>query len=117
MTDKSMISPDVSGDIERKQIDLELTLKILNNFNAGKYDHIETVSVTGLPQVDGRSIVSLDEKVALTLPYGLCVNRLIDSGWKGNLERFGQKEGDSITFSRSDLYTLGISLLPVVAYG
>ena len=117
MTDKSMISPVLLGDIEGKQINLELTLNILNNFNAGKYDHVETVSVTGLPQVDGRSIVSLDGEVSLTLPYELCVNRLTCSGWQGNVERFGKKDGEGITFSRSGLYVLGISLLPLLAYG
>src|SRR5208283_5139971 len=53
------LSAALLGDMAAKGIDANLTLSILEDYNSGLYDSVRPVEATGVPAVDGLSVVSL----------------------------------------------------------
>jgi UTP--glucose-1-phosphate uridylyltransferase len=98
-------------------IDVGLSLRILENINAGKYDGIEPASVSGIPAIDGKKIVDvtgdLDRTCALEDAAARigCLDPSID------VRSIGEVRGDAITFDADGLAALGVRLYPLLAYG
>jgi hypothetical protein len=53
------LSAALLGDMAAKGIDANLTLSILEDYNSGLYDSVKPIEATGVPAVDGLSVVSL----------------------------------------------------------
>ena len=53
------LSDALKADMERKGVDIALTLEILDDCNAGRYDDVKPVRAAGVPPIDGRSVVDL----------------------------------------------------------
>ena len=53
------LSDALKADMERKGVDIALTLEILDDCNAGRYDDVKPVRAAGVPAIDGRSVVDL----------------------------------------------------------
>lgn len=110
-----MISPELRRDMVAKGIDVDMTMSMLDNINAGMYDGAPSVAVTGVPPVDGESIVpagvsmrySVDNEDArrrlaaldLAMPDGAVVH------------------GSVVTLDRQALVDLGERLYAVTAWG
>lgn len=108
----------VIKNMETKNIDVGLTSRILDNYNAGKYDHIEPVEVKDIPRIDGEQVVDMTGDVTLRLHRETAearVGGLLDRGHKA--ASFGRAEGDELVFGKTELEALGTHLLPRVAYG
>lgn len=53
------ISEALRADMERKGVDISLSLEILDDYNAGRYDGVKPVRAAGVPAIDGGSVVDL----------------------------------------------------------
>ncbi|HUX13077.1 MAG TPA: UTP--glucose-1-phosphate uridylyltransferase [Spirochaetia bacterium] len=108
-------------DMRKKQIDVEMTLRILENYNQGRYDHIKPVEVESIPAVDGQTIIDMTKPVLLRLDRRKIEERLESLGvsWliSGHPEIFGRTDGDSTLLDRGALKVVGNALLPLLSYG
>lgn len=110
-------------DMQQKKIDVELTLSILENYNNGRYDHIQPVEVESIPAVDGKTILDMTHPVSLRLSRRSVEERLDQLGAADmvpdNVRRrvFGEQDGDAVVLDRGALELLGTELLPLLSYG
>ncbi|MCL6588392.1 MAG: UTP--glucose-1-phosphate uridylyltransferase [Firmicutes bacterium] len=111
------LHPDLVEDMKRKGIDIDLTLKILNQFNAGIYDHVEPVKVRNIPEVDGRTILDMTGNINLRLNYGAAQKNIDSLGLTIDLSKIGSVKDTEIFFDKAALRRLGTLLYPVLAYG
>ncbi|MFZ4615439.1 MAG: hypothetical protein ACOYM2_04465, partial [Rectinemataceae bacterium] len=56
---------DFLADLRAKGIDLDLTLSILDDWNSGYYDDVRPVKASGVPEVDGRTVIATGPAVSL----------------------------------------------------
>lgn len=110
-------TPETAADMRSKGIDLQLTRQILDKINKGAYDHIEPVRVTGIPEVDGKTVIDLTGPVVQTLPFQTAQNNIDRLGLQIDLSQIGTRTGDTLTFTQENLAKLGALLYPVVSYG
>ncbi len=111
------LSDALRQDMASKQIDIDRTLRILENYNAGAYDTVEKVVARDIPSVDGDTIVDMTGPVALTLSGDQVRRRFSELLPSENPEEHGRWEDETVTFDRDALARLGEHLLPLVAYG
>jgi hypothetical protein len=118
------LKESVLRDMEAKGIDARLSLSILEDYNEGLYDNVAAVEASGVPRVDGKSVVALGPGMqAYTLPEREARGRLDALGLlqgkalpPGVEERSGPG-GAELVFPRAALEELGMRLLPRCAYG
>ena len=114
-------APSLEAEFERKHIDRELTLSILDRFNRGEFDHFKPVQVDSLPQVDGTQIIDMTGEVEYECNHIHFYSRVdelfSDSQVKESVQQLGRRQNKTITFSSRDLYEIGMHLLPSIAYG
>ncbi|HYH04902.1 MAG TPA: hypothetical protein VEC37_17560, partial [Bacillota bacterium] len=108
---------EIAADMQQKGIDLHLTRKILDKINQGAYDHIEPVRVTGIPEVDGKTIINLTGTLNQNLDFATAQSNIDRLGLRLQISEIGTRSGSSITFSKEQLSQLGTLLYPVVSYG
>ncbi len=111
-------SPALLSDMRTRDIDVALSLEILDGWNSGKYAHQAPVKAHGVPEVDGQRVVDLRSGDAGHESALFCFD-----GRKAaeNLSRFGleamvDSEGMA-SLSRQRLEEIGERILPFVAYG
>jgi UDP-N-acetylglucosamine pyrophosphorylase len=104
-------------NMEQKNIDVDLTRRILDNFNAGKYDHIEPVRVRDIPSIDGESVIDMTGDVTFRLHWETAEARIGELLGSSRASDFGHADGDDLVFDKPALERLGTRLLPRVAYG
>ncbi len=118
---KQNLDPSLEAEFERKHIDRELTLSILDRFNRGEFAHFKAVQVDSLPQVDGQQIIDMTGKVEYQCSRDLFFARtdelFSDSAVREAVHHLGYRQNECITFSSQDLYEIGMQLLPKIAYG
>ena len=118
------LSPNLRRDMESKGIDVALSKAMLDNFNAGLYDAIQPVRASGVPSIDGSTVVDLrpSARSEAELFY------FDASTARENLDAFGidlpsnvleaTKEGDHrLGFSASSLLDIGMDVLGFTAFG
>ncbi|MBN2716475.1 MAG: UTP--glucose-1-phosphate uridylyltransferase [Deltaproteobacteria bacterium] len=98
-------------------IDVELTQTILDNCNAGKYDHFEPITVTDMPKVDGDRVVDITAEVEVIMSVDEARRAMDALGVVLDVKGVGAVTGDRISFDVKALERLGILLYDVVAYG
>ena len=130
--ERARISAALMAGLQRAEIDIELTLRILANWNSGAYAHYQPLQVSSLPQIDNRTII--DRRGPQTL-------ELQDQDAARAIERLGrllpapilqaqlaarsiQPRSDArsrahsgLRFDEPALRQLGILLYPRLAYG
>jgi UDP-N-acetylglucosamine pyrophosphorylase len=101
-------------DMLAKGVDPELTASILDAYNAGTYDATTQVQATGVPKVDGKSVV--DAKAPGPFRFG--------AGAKDALGRLGlvadewlEPDSSGYVASRERLERLGLRLYEFTAFG
>lgn len=111
------INKKSANQMEQRGIDIELTKKILNNCNKGKYDRFEPVKVEGVPEVDGQHIIDLHKNIEITLDLNEAeINiKKLDPGI--NIKEAGTVMEGAITFDQNGLESIGIKLYPLLSYG
>ena len=116
------------ADMERKGIDIPLSLEILDDYNAGRYDGVKPVRAAGIPAIDGRKVVDLRPSRApgaalLSVNAGEARSRLAALGIAfpdAALRNDGGSPNGGASraiFRASDLKKIGDALLPKTAYG
>lgn len=114
----SEIPQAVIRNMEEKNIDVGLTSRILHNYNAGKYDNIEPVRVKDIPRIDGEQVVDMTGEVTIRVHRETAEARVgAMLGHDHAVRDFGRVEGDELVFGKAELASLGMQLLPRVAYG
>ncbi len=104
-------------------IDISLTEQILENYNAGQYDHVTPVEVKDLPEIDGGTVIDMTGDLVLTVPCDEADQRLIRLepavGERLRVATFGTvaADGKAARFTRAQLHDLGLRILPAVAFG
>jgi hypothetical protein len=113
----SEIPQAIIDDMKAKGIDVALTSRILENYNAGKYDNVEPVQVKEIPMVDGERVVDMTGDVAFRLHRETAEARVGPLLAVSRASDFGVADGDELVFGKAELEELGLRLLPRVAYG
>ncbi|MFW5728395.1 MAG: UTP--glucose-1-phosphate uridylyltransferase [Spirochaetota bacterium] len=114
---RETVDNEVRRDMESRKIDVDRSLAILDNYNAGAYDSIEKVIAEDIPSIDGETIVDMTGDVSLTLPAGEAKRRIEELLPGVNPEEHGTWTDSQGHFDRSELARLGERLLPLVSYG
>lgn len=117
MSERSSIGENIRRDMEEKKIDVDRTIRILENFNAGMYDSVEKVRAREVPSIDGETIVDMTGELALELPAARTSARIRDLLPGSDPGRFGRWTDATVHFDRGALARLGEHLLPLVSYG
>ena len=121
MSDPTTLSMEDRQNMESKNIDVDVSLDILARFNRGDFDHFEPIRVDDIPSVDGTTIVDFTVDPSLKIPIAAAKSRLAevvpDALLDGLGRGLGTVTGETIVFSRTDLETIGLLLMPRVAYG
>ncbi|MEE8440727.1 MAG: UTP--glucose-1-phosphate uridylyltransferase, partial [Spirochaetia bacterium] len=121
MSDSELLSMEARREMESRNIDVELSLGILSRFNRGDFDHFEPIRVQDIPSVDGTTVVDFTAEPSLEVPESVAKDRLADLIPDPLLNRIGtelgKNRGGMLVFSRADLDSIGLMLMPRVAYG
>ncbi len=121
MARHSDLNPEVREDMERKSINVELSLSILDAYNRGEFDHFEPITVGEMPDVDGSTIIDFTTNPTIELPAQTAQERLRGMIPEEIVEKIDAissgKDGDSLVFDSAALEELGLLLMPRVAYG
>ncbi len=97
-------------------IDAELTLEILERFNAGDFDNQPEVEVKEIPGIDGSSVIDMNH-AAWVMDASEANKKLKELSISLPLTVFAEIEGNTATFSYRGLTALGYLLYPKTAYG
>ena len=111
------ISPDTRSRMEELGIDIERSSHILSEFNKGAYDSIEPLEASGIPEMDGHTIIDRRSPSSHAVANDAYRRILADMAPEIPLDRFGTVEGDTRVLSPEDLQRLGTLLYPYVSYG
>ncbi len=109
------VSEALRRDMESKDIDVELTLSLLKDYNEGFYDNVKPVKAAGVPAVDNRTVIAVDKDLVYSLPADRARERLAGLGLP--LPAAARQAGAEILFSPAALAELGERLYPRTAYG
>ncbi|HOX33011.1 MAG TPA: UTP--glucose-1-phosphate uridylyltransferase [Spirochaetales bacterium] len=112
---ETRLSRALLADMAAKGVDAELSLSILDDYNAGLYDGVAPVRAAGVPAVDGRSVVELGPALSYALPEAEARERLAGLGLEAPAA--ARASGGSLSFGRAELKELGLALLSRTAYG
>ena len=113
--DVSRLSPALLRDMEEKGIDADLTLSILDDYNAGLYDSVAPVRAAGVPSVDGVRVVDLGPKTSYRVSRRDAADALAALGLEAPAS--AGTVGNDLVFPREALEEIGSALLPRTAYG
>jgi hypothetical protein len=122
------LSPALLADMESKGIDADLTLSILDDYNAGLYDSVASVKAAGVPAIDGVSVVKMGPGAVYRVPARDARERLAELGLTlpasaragAAAEASGAATSDpdgELVFPRAALEEIGAALLGRTAYG
>jgi UDP-N-acetylglucosamine pyrophosphorylase len=104
-----------------RNIDVDLSLDVLRRFNRGDFDHFERVRVSGIPEVDGETIVDFTKAPSVQVETSAARDRLAGVLPEAVVQTLGKTIGHDqdglLALNRSDLETVGLALMPRVAYG
>src|SRR5690554_703967 len=110
-------SPLLADNMREKGIDLQLTRRILDNYNAGEYEHFQPVKAIGIPQVDGKRVLDLTGDFKIQVNLQAAQARLEQWGINVNLQEFCKTYGEKGVFDKRALARVGVLLYPCLAYG
>ncbi|MBN2354238.1 MAG: UTP--glucose-1-phosphate uridylyltransferase [Spirochaetales bacterium] len=115
---KNDLAPELVRRMEEAGIDVALTLSILNNFNAGRYESFQRAHVFNIPALGRDRFFDLHRRthrVTIDRKKASACCRDLDLDLRP--EKFGTVSGPNLVFVKEDLVRLGRALLPRTAYG
>lgn len=98
-------------------IDVTRSTEILDRLNAGGYDHVEPVSVSGIPEVDNRTVIDRISEAPLRIAASDFRERLAAVAPEINPGALGAADGSEVILDAAALRALGIALYPRTCYG
>lgn len=98
-------------------IDTARSQHILEQYNTGAYDGVQSVTASGIPSVDGDRIIDRRGSVELQLSEEQYKTRIAAIAPEIPSDRFGTTRAGMRTLSQEALTTIGILLTPYVSYG
>jgi hypothetical protein len=101
--------------MEGKGIDVEMSLSILEDYNSGLYDGVKPVKAAGVPAVDGRTVVAIEDSTEYAMDAKEAAAKLAELALP--LPAGARREGGNIVFGREALAEIGERLFPRTAYG
>ncbi len=117
MNDPAPTSPELEQQFKELGIDKERTFRILEAFNAGRYDSVEPIRVSGLPTVDGTRVLDLSRSFEHRIGLEEAEASLRKLEIDVDLRSLGKLEGDELRLDRRTLENIGRRLYPLVSYG
>ncbi|MDP3178564.1 MAG: hypothetical protein Q8M76_11730, partial [Spirochaetaceae bacterium] len=113
------LSDSLLRDMASKGIDAELTLSILEDYNAGLYDGVKSVRAASVPEVDGVTVIRLGSGGPYAVQAALARERLaaLALPLPRGAEEVGNVEARRLAFPRSALEEIGWSLMGRTAFG
>lgn len=117
LRDNFGFTPELAQNMREQQIDLRLTRKILDRYNQGHYDHVETVKVSDIPSVDGTTIIDVTGDLRLELDLATVARQFERLGVELDPAQLGAVSDATVTFERAALSEIGIHLYPLLSYG
>ncbi len=103
--------------MKEQDVDIELTTRILNNYNNGAYDSVRSIEVESLPEIDGEQIVDIRGDFSWRFDKNKALDNLYSLNPSFSLDEVGEEVDDQLVFSRGDLEIIGEMLYPYVSYG
>lgn len=121
---------ELLADMKKKNIDIALTLDILNRYNAGQFDHYEKVIPSGVPPLDGIHVIDIrnrspnnilfkypKQESILNLEHNdIFLHSAFPAGNK-NIFEIREMGREMLCFTENALEEIGKHLLPKTAYG
>ncbi|MFW6212802.1 MAG: UTP--glucose-1-phosphate uridylyltransferase [Spirochaetota bacterium] len=121
MSEPISVSPELRENMIAKNIDVELSKSIVDAYNRGEFDRFKPIEVDEIPTVDGSTVLDFTGEPEISLPSNTARERLselLPAVIVEKLEQFATaSEGDHLTFGKAALETIGLFLMPRVAYG
>jgi UTP--glucose-1-phosphate uridylyltransferase len=114
------LSEHVIADMKAKDIDVEETIAVLDNYNSGKYDNVMPLKAIDIPSIDGKRVIDLVRNDSFTIDRTTAYRQLDSLGIRlpGDLPPGSIVErGESLFLTREALSRIGVLLYPVTAYG
>ncbi|MCL2481411.1 MAG: UTP--glucose-1-phosphate uridylyltransferase [Spirochaetaceae bacterium] len=110
--DKVLVS-----EMEKNNIDPEITNKILKTINAPNFVNNKSAKVKGIPSADNKIIVDLSREIKWEVNYEQAKERL--SKLTDTITLDGKKisKNGTITLNREELENIGLNLLPFTSLG
>ena len=114
MSDNTYASPELVERMESLGIDVEMASAILEDYNRGRFDHLEPVEASEIPGIDGSTVIDRrgETKVRIDAAEGRRRLSAIDNSAADLLPESGDVDVDEPTLRR-----IGLRLLPAVSYG
>jgi len=108
---------DLNTKLKKSIIDIDLTMKILEKYNSGAYDHFKPVVVKGFPPVDNRTIIDMKGDVSYSIPV-LQLKKILEK-YNIPLEKQINDNSDeqSVTLNKKELINIGERLMPLYSFG
>jgi UTP--glucose-1-phosphate uridylyltransferase len=120
MTDKAnttQLPGHVKRNMKTRQIDIGLTMQILERYNRGTFKNQNPIRVKSIPKVDGVKIINMIRDITYTADLKKVTQLFKELRLPYDPDTFGEVHGGKITLDRHGLYELGLFLLPLTAYG
>ncbi len=115
------LNPSLEEEFKKKKIDRTLTISILNRYNNGDFDHFVPIKVHSLPEVDGQQIIDMTKNVSYEIGadqfYKNMEQILPEEVFLQYYRKYFKRSSGRIHLGQSELYELGMHLIPKVAYG
>ena len=111
------LSQPLRSAMKSDGIDIARSLEILQKLNDGAYDSVKPIDAAGVPTVDGRTIIDRTTPAELTLSLDDATQRLEDLLPGTPIWDVATVAGSECRFSETQLYWIGMRLLPATSYG
>jgi UTP--glucose-1-phosphate uridylyltransferase len=112
------LSAALRDDMRAKLIDADMTLSMLEDYNAGLYDGVAPVRARGVPPIDGREVLSLSRGPGPVLSVDARAARERLGGLGLEVPAKAEESASGVlSFSRDALERLGLSLVGRTAFG
>ncbi|MBN2050113.1 MAG: hypothetical protein JW760_06685, partial [Spirochaetales bacterium] len=102
--------------MEMHNVDMNLSQEILDNFNAGTYDHYEPIRAGGIPGIDNRTILDMNAE-----GWSLDAETVLKRAETFNIPKEMMKPEtrckDTLFLSATDLASIGRFLFPLLSPG
>ena len=117
MMTRPQLSPKLEREFEEKRIDKELTFKIMDGFNSGKYKDTSAVSVSDIPGMSDANIIDRANLKNYTMDKKIFISTVEELLPGTDTKTFGTAQGSRIILSAGDLERIGTLLLPLTSFG
>ncbi|MFP4509154.1 MAG: UTP--glucose-1-phosphate uridylyltransferase [Spirochaetaceae bacterium] len=112
-----VIRDEIRRDMESRDIDVELSLSLLERINSGPSQAEQSVQADRIPEVDGERVVDTTSELSFTGDARELAARLADLDISGEAVGMELPASGSVTLTPDLLHALGMSMIPQVAYG